>query len=70
MCVSHSIDTSIYIVEGDQIGKDMMQTLLIVTESQKKQGTKPYTITQCQAQFWTFFLSQLFKLCCVTFCTK
>ena len=44
MCVSHSIDTSIYIVEGDQIGKDMMQTLLIVTESQKKQGTKPYTM--------------------------
>ena len=43
MCVSHSIDTSIYIVEGDQICKDMMQTLLIyytlliVTETQKKQ---------------------------------
>lgn len=37
MCVSHSIDTSIYIVKGDQICKDMMQTLLIVTETQKKQ---------------------------------
>ena len=37
MCVSHSIDTSIYTVEVDQIYKDMMQTLLIVTETQKKQ---------------------------------